>query len=726
MKTPKLQVLLFCLLMLLGIIAPSTALAQRNDGFFKGNYDNYQNRTDGIDITDEGGISNWGIGETVPLGSGLLILTAAGAGYAIYRRRNSYKTHATHKSHNNGAALFLALVMLLCLTNCKKKMIEPVTPTSSNSVSITLNVDGGNSKVIVDPTNNGQNDMASVKFETGDIVYVGYNNAYVGSLSYTSTGENTGYFSGSVNIKSVVGKQPLHFYFLGGKGFTPTIVGNTATVNISDQTTSYPVISYNHSTRPYDGAGSYSAKLICKCSIMKFNVTTPSSAAICITGMNNKVSVNFATPTGSDNGFSYSVNSEDGGLIKMRGGSGSPATKWAIVLPQGQLSAGSAGSIYANNGTYTTYTGSRPLIHAIESNKYYHESGDVISMTVNTPTDIVDLGDVTANKTITNGQTVIGTLAGNYKISIADGATITLENATINRTSSSNPGITCEGTATINLVGTNTVNGGSQKAGILIGGSGTTLTINGPGSLSATGGSQSAGIGLSRNWGTSYTGGSIVINGGTITARSSGVFTSGIGTGCVGSSSSVIMGDITINGGTVIAYGSEAGAGIGTGFCYNTCTNRVGNITITGGSVTVTGGVNNGLNPGGTAIGAGPSNYDTSTNAVGNITISGGTVTATCGTYAVSTIGKSSANSVCGDIEFTAAPTITLNNPNNSGSSVRLRSFVDTDEKIIFPMITIDPGSTIMLEVGFWVNYVDDVKFGCPETAQQFIYMPKN
>ena len=306
--------------------------------------------------------------------------------------------------------------------------------------------------------------------------------------------------------------------------------------------------------------------------------------------------------------------------------------------------------------------------------------------------NVIDLSTVTSDTIVPNGWSVTGTLGENHKISIAAGATVTLDNVNINRTSSSYPGITCEGTATINLVGENTVNGGSQKAGILIGGSGTTLTINGSGSLSATGGSMSAGIGLSRYWETNYTGGNIVINGGTITARSSGVFTSGIGTGCVGSSRSVIMGDITINGGTVIAYGSQAGAGIGTGFCYPSCTNRVGNITITSGSVTVTGGANDATNPGGTAIGAGPSNYANSTNEVGNITISGGTVTATCGTFAVSTIGKSSANSVCGDITFGGAPTtptITLNNPNNSGEMVSARSFMNpgTNKHLSFPEI---------------------------------------
>lgn len=712
MEITKLQVLLLSLLMLLGIIVPTTASAQRNDGFFKKYNDNYENRTEGISINDEGGISNYGVGETVPLTSGLLIVTALGAGYAISRRKRSRRD-----ASNASKTALLALAILLITPSCKKKVAEPVTPT--NGVNITLNVDGGNSKVIVDPTNNGQNDMASVKFETGDIVYVGYNNAYVGSLSYTSTGENTGYFSGSVNIASVVGEQPLHFYFLGGKGFTPTIVGNTATVNISDQTSKYPIISYNHSTRPYDGAGTYSAKLICKCSIMKFNVTTPSSAAICITGMNNKVSVNFATPTGSDNGFSYSVNSEDGGLIKMKGGSGSPATKWAIVLPQDELAAGSAGSIYANNGTYTTFTGSRPLIHAIESNKYYHESGDVISMTVNTATDIVDLGDVTANKTITNGQTVIGTLGGNYKISIANGATITLENATIN-TSGSYPGLTCLGSATINLVGNNTTNGGFFYAGIQIAGKETTLTINGPGSLSATGGLQSAGIGLSRAWSAgTVRGGNIVINGGTITASGSPEqWGAGIGTG-VCYNSTVSMGDITINGGNVTAIGGENGsAGIGTSYTYVSASSGVGNIIINGGTVTATG------TEDAAAIGTGHTasgNY----GGVGNITISGGTVTATCGPSASTVIGRTT-NGTCGDISITGTPTVTLNNPNISEFPVSIRSsYMNTENN--FVMGDLNCGTTgDMTFTKAGTHQISSYEFGFPDNAQQFVYRPKN
>ena len=89
-KITRIKAMIIALMMLLGVIAPVTATAQKSDGFFRGGNDNYQNRGDvNIPGNDENGISNYGIGETVPLGSGLLILTAVGAGYAISKRRRN-------------------------------------------------------------------------------------------------------------------------------------------------------------------------------------------------------------------------------------------------------------------------------------------------------------------------------------------------------------------------------------------------------------------------------------------------------------------------------------------------------------------------------------------------------------------------------------------------------------------------------------------------------------
>lgn len=123
---------------------------------------------------------------------------------------------------------------------------------------------------------------------------------------------------------------------------------------------------------------SFTSRLYNKCSLMKFNVTTPSTAAICITGMKNEVTVHFDNPT--DSGFDYNMNTTDGGLIKMKGQEGNGTkTYWAIVLPQVALTE--TGEAYSED---QNYIGTRPTIHAIEANKYYHEGDDVIYMEVNT------------------------------------------------------------------------------------------------------------------------------------------------------------------------------------------------------------------------------------------------------------------------------------------------------------------------------------------------------
>ena len=373
-KQKNLKVLVLSLAMAVGMLLPMTTNAQ-SDGFFRN--DNYQNRD--VSINDEGGISNWGIGETVPLGSGLMVLAAAGAGYAILRRRRNRNNSARHI-----AMLFFAVLMLFGMTNCKKKIVETTNTTPTSGVHITLNVDGDNngSKVIVDPTNGGQNNFASVNYEDGDIIYVGYHNNYVGYLTYVEDPVVGNHFTGSVDISSSDGYSPLHFYFLGGTGIQPDpseVSDNELSVVISDQTSKYPAISYAHSDQPYTGGGAYSATLLNKCSIMKFKVVTTSNSQNCIMGMNNMVTVDFTNPGGSDNGFSYS---KDGfGEIKMHshtGGSGtseSPYEVWAIVLPQVALEEGARGSVYNEDEL-----GILPAIPAIESNKYYSDDVAVINM----------------------------------------------------------------------------------------------------------------------------------------------------------------------------------------------------------------------------------------------------------------------------------------------------------------------------------------------------------
>ena len=204
----------------------------------------------------------------------------------------------------------------------------------------------------------------------------------------------------------------------------------------------------------------------------------------------------------------------------------------------------------------------------------------------------------------------------NGTVFIKDDASITLSDVTING------GIVCEGTATILLVGTNSVTGLSGKAGIQVGGSGTTLTIRGNGALTAKGGNGGAGIGTGYVYDETVTFGDITIEGGIITAngRDSGA---GIGTGFVWVGGSVTLGNITIKGGRITAKGGSNGAGIGMGYVYSGIV-TLDNIIIEGGSITAKGGDD------GAGIGTGGVD-ESRTVTLGDITIKGGSITANGG-----------------------------------------------------------------------------------------------
>ena len=189
----------------------------------------------------------------------------------------------------------------------------------------------------------------------------------------------------------------------------------------------------------------------------------------------------------------------------------------------------------------------------------------------------INLALVIFNFTAHDGDILTGTLAGNYKISIAAGANVELKNVTINGVDDwayQWAGLTCLGDANITITGTNSVKGFYEDyPGIQAGPVGTTLTINGTGSLTATGSDWAAGIGSGYD-GSSC--GAITISGGMVNASSS-KYGAGIGSGYYNSS----CGAITISGGTVMASSGADGAGIGSGCNGSSC----GAITISGGTI---------------------------------------------------------------------------------------------------------------------------------------------
>ena len=297
------------------------------------------------------------------------------------------------------------------------------------------------------------------------------------------------------------------------------------------------------------------------------------------------------------------------------------------------------------------------------------------------PAATINLANITGDTTLNNGDVATGTLAGDYKISVAAGATVTLRNAVIEK----NTGwacVNCIGNATIVLEGENTLHPLAAPYPAIHVPANKTLTIQGSGSLAARGGSGSAAIGS----GNQIDCGNIVIAGGTITARRGSGQTSAIGSGfgsvCgnitisggsvttivggdwgngIGAGQNGVCGDILISGGTVYADGDNYGAGIGSSMLNSPDPNvavesRCGNITISGGNVTAISGI------GAAAIGSASGGSSGGRSVCGDITISGGIVNAivrptAVASYASVGIGAGIQHASCGNI--TIGPGVT-------------------------------------------------------------------
>ena len=284
------------------------------------------------------------------------------------------------------------------------------------------------------------------------------------------------------------------------------------------------------------------------------------------------------------------------------------------------------------------YTLGQPSV-TFDNGKYYEITASLTMQTT------IDLSTVTTDITVPDGFTLTGTLDGAHKISIAEGATVTLDNVTIEGIHSDwfqYAGITCLGDATIILKDgtTNTVNGFDGAFPGIQGAAGKTLTIKGTGSLNAASGGSGAGIGsgaYSNNY-PERACGDIVIEGGTIMATA-GSYGAGIGSGDNG-----VCGTITISGGTITATGGFKAAGIGGGE-----SSSCGNITISGGTITATGG------DFAAGIGSGCAAENKSASC-GTITITNDVtqVTATKGLGAPNSIGKGTAEdnatNTCGTV----------------------------------------------------------------------------
>ena len=214
--------------------------------------------------------------------------------------------------------LLISLLFIFGFTQCKKN-VDTISPGNlGEAVHITLNVGDGDKHIVYPGT-------GAVVYTDADVIYVGNNGKYIGYLEYED-----GAFHGTIYDPSDA--DYLHFYFVGG--LTPSDtpeVGTTTdfTVDIADQSSRLPVLSYAHSTQKYvDGTTTYGCTLLNKCGLVKFKPATATSESVTVGGMKTAATIDFSLaspgirPTTGENSGIVTLFAED------------DATKWAILLPQ--------------------------------------------------------------------------------------------------------------------------------------------------------------------------------------------------------------------------------------------------------------------------------------------------------------------------------------------------------------------------------------------------------
>ena len=535
--------------------------------------------------------------------------------------------------------LAIALAALVIFAGCKK---DKETEGTTLKASIEQ-YKSGDSKTSIVPVDAN---TAEIRWTAGDKIIVN-NGTTSGTFTLTSgAGSTEGTFT--YNGEYTLGDDNIAVY-----PETATISGNTLTVTLPAEQT---YAAERNGSTPMLGTFTDPEDLtftsLCGALGISLTGTDIAITAIEVVSKLNETLNGEFTCTTTDAALNVAT-TDDPTMQKVRLNCATTLTAEAQVfyfaMPVGALSGGFTLNVY-NEGADPIYTKETTNDITIELNK-------VNQMPDFTIDNAIDLSKLQGNYEAQNGDVLINALSGDYKITVAAGATITLRNATINRPNNQAytwAGLNCLGDANIILQGTNNIKGFYEDyPGIHIA-EGYTLTIGGDGSLTASSNDWGAGIG----GGVNLSCGNIVINSDTINATG-GTMSSGIGAGC-GNRQSIYCGDITINGGTVTAQGGRwaAGIGSGAGFGGEISISTCGTIRINGGTVIATGGdggnakdffpdfnyeFNGGAGIGtGSAFGPDFQYLNTGTSNCGDIIIESGvtSVTATKGSGAINSIGK--------------------------------------------------------------------------------------
>jgi hypothetical protein len=237
-------------------------------------------------------------------------------------------------------------------------------------------------------------------FSNNDTLYVGHNGKYVGCLKYTN-----GFFDGTIYPDDVE-NQPLHFYFLGGKGpKNPTSSTTTYNINIADQSENLPVLSYGASTKPFTGTGTtYSTTLRNQCALVRFDLQHTGDYEVTLSGVPTQATVDFANNA-------ITPNTSTTGDITLYGEEGNTAIRWAILLPGTNL-----GDKIGEDEGDLTWNGEGETIPVMANNTYINSG-----ISINNPLPLPDAPDAQYAVKTSGGTLTQFSVSANKKVYFSKG-----------------------------------------------------------------------------------------------------------------------------------------------------------------------------------------------------------------------------------------------------------------------------------------------------------------
>jgi len=364
MKSTFFNIFTFSLAMALSMLLPTTINAQ-SDGFFRGGETgNYENR----DISAGGGMSLGGATNEnpTPVGSGLLILAAAGAGYAVVRRKRNYGNYKSHNTYRHGATLIIALALILGMTQCKKKEVAQIN-TADNGVHITLVVDNGGEKT------DFLNGTFTWSADSTEYINVGGNHSgYIGQLSGTGNGSTSMTFTGTITPDPELDTQ-LYFFYLGSGNHA----GSTK-VDFSSQTGLRDYVTNCHIaiSGPVEYTGtetSFTATLNMKMAIAYFDLRGFGNNTVFLHGNDVFSAANVNYTNGTITGVTQ------GNIMLGKGGQ-----QYVALIPSTDNNKKTLIFESPNESAYSI-----EFLRGIQAGKYYSDSGN--ALTVNVPASVSNI-----------------------------------------------------------------------------------------------------------------------------------------------------------------------------------------------------------------------------------------------------------------------------------------------------------------------------------------------